>query len=73
MWLAGGGIPGGVSVGATDELGNRAVEHPYHVKNLHATILTHLGFDPNRLSFFYNGLQQRLVGVAGAEPIRALV
>jgi uncharacterized protein (DUF1501 family) len=73
MWLAGGGIPGGVSVGATDELGNRAVEQPFHVKNLHATILRQLGFDANKLAFHYAGLDQRLVGVAGAEPIRALV
>ncbi|MEC7584692.1 MAG: DUF1501 domain-containing protein, partial [Planctomycetota bacterium] len=73
MWLAGGGIPGGVSVGTTDELGNQAVEHPFHVRNLHATILTHLGFDPNRLSYLHAGLDQRLVGVAGADPIRQLV
>jgi hypothetical protein len=73
MWLAGGGIPGGVSVGATDELGNRAVEKPFHVKQLHATVLHHLGFDPNRLAFSFAGLQQRLVGVAGAAPIRELV
>jgi hypothetical protein len=73
MWLAGGGIPGGVSVGTTDELGNQAVEHPFHVRNLHATILTHLGFDANRLSYLHAGLDQRLVGVAGAEPIHQLV
>lgn len=73
MWLAGGGIPGGISVGATDELGNRAVERPFHVRNLHATILHHLGLDANALAFPHAGLQQRLVGVAGAEPIRELV
>jgi hypothetical protein len=66
MWMAGGGIKGGVSVGQTDELGSRAVEDPYHVKHLHATILDRLGFDPNRLSFFHGGLNQRLVGV---EPV----
>jgi len=73
IWLAGGGIPGGVSVGATDELGNRAVEQPFHVKHLHATILTQLGLDPNRLAFPFAGLAQRLVGTEGAQPIRALV
>jgi Protein of unknown function (DUF1501) len=73
MWLSGGGIPGGISVGATDELGNRAVERPFHVRNLHATILHQLGLDPNALSYFHAGLQQRLVGVAGAEPIRELL
>jgi hypothetical protein len=69
MWLAGGGIKGGVSVGETDELGSRAVTDRFHVKNLHATILERLGLDPNHLSFFYNGLDQKLVGVEGAEPI----
>ena len=48
MWLAGGGIKGGVSVGATDELGSAAVEDRFHVKHLHATILHQMGLDPNR-------------------------
>ena len=73
MWLAGGGIKGGVSVGETDELGNRAVTDRFHVKRLHATILHQLGLDPNALSYFYAGLDQKLVGVEGAEPIRALM
>lgn len=72
MWLAGGGIPGGVSVGATDELGNEAVEDRFHVKHLHATILHHLGLDPNKLTYFYAGLEQKLVGVEGAKPIEQL-
>ena len=72
MWLAGGGIKGGVSVGQTDELGYAAVERPYHVRNLHSTILRQLGFDGNALSYPHAGLQQRLVGVAGAEPIHDL-
>src|SRR5262249_32605040 len=50
MWLAGGGVKGGVSMGATDELGSAAVENRFHVKRLHATILHQLGLDPNRLS-----------------------
>lgn len=73
MWIAGGGVPGGVSVGSTDELGSRAVEDPYHVKNLHATILHQLGLNPNRLSFFYNGLDQRLIGVKEVDPIHHLI
>jgi uncharacterized protein (DUF1501 family) len=73
MWLAGGGIKGGVSVGATDEIGATAVEEPLHVKRLHATVLTQLGFDPNKLSYFYNGLDQKLVGVEGAEPISQII
>ena len=67
------GVSGGVSVGATDELGNRAVEHPFHVKHLHATILTQLGLDPNELSYFFGGLDQRLVGVEGARPIHHVI
>lgn len=73
MWMAGGGIKGGVSYGQTDELGSRAVEDRMHVKRIHATILNQLGLDPNRLSYFFGGLEQRLVGVEGAEPIRELI
>jgi len=73
MWLAGGGIKRGVSVGTTDELGNEAVERPFHVKHLHATILHQMGLDPNRLSFFHAGLDQRLVGTEGAKPIHELI
>ncbi len=73
MWLAGGGIKPGISVGATDELGHTAVEKPFHVKHLHATILHQLGLDPDRLTYFYSGLDQKLVGVEGAEPIREVI
>jgi uncharacterized protein (DUF1501 family) len=73
VWLAGGGVKGGISVGATDELGSAAVQDRFHVKHLHATILHQLGLDPNRLTYFYNGLDQKLVGVEGAEPIRQLI
>ena len=73
MWMAGGGIKGGVSVGGTDELGSAAVERPLHVKNLHATILHQLGLDPNRLSYFYSGLDQKLVGVEHVEPIHEIM
>jgi hypothetical protein len=73
MWMAGGGIKGGVSYGETDELGNRAVANRCEVKQLHATILHLLGEDPNKLSFFYGGLDQKLVGVEGADPIKAIM
>jgi hypothetical protein len=73
MWAAGGGIRGGTSVGATDELGSAAVERPLHVKHLHATILHQMGLDPNRLSFFYAGLDQKLVGVEHVEPIHDII
>jgi hypothetical protein len=69
MWMAGGGLKGGVSVGATDELGANAVDNPLHVKRLHATVLKQLGLDPNNLSYFFRGLDQKLVGVEPVEPI----
>ncbi|QDV21935.1 DUF1501 domain-containing protein [Aureliella helgolandensis] len=73
MWMAGGGIKGGVTVGATDELGSTAVEKPMHVKRLHATILQQLGLDPNHLSYFYSGLDQKLVGVEHVSPIQEVI
>jgi hypothetical protein len=73
MWMAGGGIKGGTSLGKTDELGSAAVEKPLHVKHMHATVLKQLGFDPNELSYFYRGLDQRLVGVEGADPINEII
>ncbi len=73
MWLAGGGIKGGQSVGATDELGSAAVEDPFHVKRLHATVLHQMGLDPNRLAYFFGGLDQKLVGVEHVEPIPQLI
>ncbi len=73
MWMAGGGIKGGVSFGTTDELGSAAVENPLHVKNMHATVLHQLGLDPNHLSYFYGGLDQKLVGVEHVEPIHDII
>ena len=73
MWTAGGGIKGGTSVGKTDELGSIAVENRFHVKNLHATILQQMGLNPNGLSYFYGGLDQKLVGVEGADPITQII
>lgn len=73
MWMAGGGIKGGVSVGETDELGSAAVTDRLAVKEMHATVLNQLGVDPNRLTYFYNGLDQKLVGVQGAEAIKRII
>lgn len=73
MWMAGGGIQGGISVGETDELGSTAVSNRFHVRHLHATILHQMGLDPNALTYFYNGLDQKLVGVEGADPIHQLI
>jgi len=73
MWMAGGGAKGGVSIGQTDELGAAAVENRYHVRNLHATILALMGLDPNDLSFFFGGLDHKLVGVEGVYPIHEVM
>jgi hypothetical protein len=69
MWLAGGGVRGGLTHGATDELGYYAVENPVHVRDLHATMLHVLGIDHTRLTYRYQGLDARLTGV---EPARVL-
>ncbi|QDT74461.1 DUF1501 domain-containing protein [Lacipirellula limnantheis] len=73
MWMAGGGVKGGVSVGATDEIGSQAVDQPMHVRRLHATVLHQLGLDPNALSYFFRGLDQKLVGVEPTEPVREII
>jgi hypothetical protein len=65
MWLAGGGIKGGVTYGATDEFGYNAVENPVHVNDLHATMLHLLGIDHERLTVFAQGRYFRLTDVAG--------
>ena len=69
MWMAGGGIQGGISLGETDELGAHPGSTPIHVKRLHATILHLLGLDPNQLAYFHAGLNHRLIGVEDTEPI----
>src|SRR5207253_8860356 len=55
MWLAGGGIKGGMTYGATDEIGLYAVDKPVHVHDIHATILHCLGLDHKKLTYLYNG------------------
>lgn len=69
VWMAGGGIKGGVSYGGTDELGSRAVDRECHVKHMHATILTLLGLSPEKLTYYFSGLENSLVGVEGAQPL----
>lgn len=72
-WMAGGGIKGGTSYGTTDELGSKAVEKRLEVKHLHATVLHQMGLDPNGLSYFFSGLNQKLVGVEEVEPIHEIL
>ena len=65
FWLAGGGVKGGVSFGATDEIGHKAVENRVTVNDLHATFLRLMGLDHKRLTFRHNGRDFRLTDVAG--------
>jgi len=65
VWLAGGGIKGGMSYGATDEFGFRAVEKPVSVHDLHATMLHLMGFDHEKLTFRQAGRDFRLTDVSG--------
>ena len=73
LWMAGGGIKGGMTYGTTDELGYNAVENPVHVHDLHATMLRLLGIDHERLTYRYQGRDFRLTDVAGevVKPILA--
>lgn len=72
MWLAGGGVRGGYTHGATDEFGFQATENPVHVHDLHATILKILGFDHEKFTYRYAGLDFRLTGVNECQVVREL-
>lgn len=65
MWLCGGGIKGGMSYGATDELGYEAVDNVFHIPDFHATMLHLLGIDHKRLTFKFQGRDFRLTDVSG--------
>src|SRR5947208_11685677 len=65
MWLAGGGVKGGMVYGATDDFGFKAVEKPVHVHDLHATVLHLIGIDHTKLTYRYSGRDFRLTDVAG--------
>ena len=65
MLLAGGGVKGGITYGATDEFGFKAVENPVHIHDLHATALHLMGIDHTKLTYRYSGRDFRLTDVAG--------
>jgi hypothetical protein len=69
IWMAGGGVKGGVEYGKTDEHCYNILENPVHIRDMNATILHTLGIDHNRLTFKFQGLEQRLTGV---EPTRVV-
>lgn len=65
VWLAGGGVRAGQAIGGTDEIGLRAVDRPYHVNDLHATILHQLGLDHWNLTYRHEGRDERLSDAEG--------
>jgi Protein of unknown function (DUF1501) len=73
VWLAGGGIRGGIVFGATDELGYAAVENVCTVHDLHATMLHQLGIEHEAFSVKFQGLDAKLTGVEGAKVIQGIL
>jgi hypothetical protein len=65
MFLAGGGVNGGHTIGATDELGEKAVDVVHPIKDLHVTLLHLLGLDDNKLTYFHCGRFKQLSQVGG--------
>ncbi len=73
MWMAGGGTKAGTIYGETDDFSYNIVENPVHVRDFHATVLHQLGYDHDRLSYKYQGLDQKLTGVLPAKVIKDLL
>ena len=73
IWMAGGGIKGGVVHGETDEMSYNIVKDPVHIRDLHATILHQMGIDHDRMSFKFQGLDQRLTGVVPAKVVKGIL
>lgn len=72
-WLAGGGVKGGVTYGASDDFGFNATENRVHVRDLHATILHLLGLDHERLTYKVQGLDMKLTGVEPAHVVKEIL
>ncbi len=73
MWLAGGGTRPGLTLGASDDFGFNVIRDRVHVRDLHATVLHLLGFDHTRLTYRFQGLDQRLTGVEPARVVQELL
>ena len=72
-WLSGGGIKGGIPYGKTDDFSYNIAEDPVHSRDLHATMLHLLGVDHRRLTFQYQGLNQRLTGVEESRVVKEII
>ncbi|MEZ0276839.1 MAG: DUF1501 domain-containing protein, partial [Roseimicrobium sp.] len=73
IWLAGGGIKGGTTYGATDEMGYNVAQNPVKVRDLHATLLHQLGLNHEKVTFRFQGLDQKLTGVEEAHVQRGMI
>jgi uncharacterized protein (DUF1501 family) len=73
IWMAGGGVKGGFNYGETDEMSFNITSGAMHVRDLHATILNQLGIDHLRLSYKYQGLDNRLTGVLPAKVVKEIL
>jgi Protein of unknown function (DUF1501) len=73
VWMAGGGVKPGITYGETDELGYRVAKDPVHVRDFHATLLELFGFDHQKLTFPFQGLNQKLTGVKPSKVIKGLL
>ena len=73
MWMAGGGVKGGTIYGETDDFSYNIVKDPVHIRDFHATMLHLLGFDHERFTYKFQGLEQKLTGVLPAEVIHDLL
>ncbi len=73
VWMAGGGIKGGLTYGETDDFSYNVVQDPVHIRDLNATILHCLGVDHHKLAYRFQGLDQRLTGVEEANPVKAIL
>ena len=72
MWMAGGGIKPGTVHGETDDFSYNIVKDPVHIRDFHATVLHLLGFDHERFTYRYQGLDQKLTGVEKAHVMPAI-
>jgi len=73
IWMAGGGTKGGTIYGETDDFSYNIIKDPVHIRDFHATVLHLLGFDHERFTYKYQGLDQRLTGVLPAQVIKELL
>ncbi len=73
LWMSGGGIKTGQTYGETDDMSYNITENPVHVRDLHATILQTLGIDHERMTYKFQGLDQRLTGVEPAKVIKGIL